>query len=187
MSDEARTDRLAEALERALSDPRAPLPSGDAELAELVQIARDLRDLPSPSFKARLGADLARRTAMTPTTIETTTSRGIRSVTPYLAVRPAVELIEFVKRAFAPQGPPRRGPDRRPASHDGRRAGLGRHAAAHRASSIRAGRGPGLSGRARGRRRLAPRPRRQAVRRPRRERQGSGGQSLVHRDAPDRP
>src|SRR5262247_1667179 len=100
MSDEARTDRLAEALERALSDPRAPLPSGDAELAELVQIARDLRDLPSPSFKARLGADLARRTAMTPTTIETTTSRGIRSVTPYLAVRPAVELIEFVKRAF---------------------------------------------------------------------------------------
>src|SRR5262247_4169051 len=100
MSDESRTDRLAEALERALSDPRAPLPSGDAELAELVQIARDLRDLPSPSFKARLGADLARRTAMTPTTIETTTSRGIRSVTPYLAVRPAVELIEFVKRAF---------------------------------------------------------------------------------------
>ena len=103
MSDESRTDRLAEALERALSDPRAPLPSGDAELAELVRIARDLRDLPSPSFKARLGADLERRTAMPAPTIETTTSRGIRSVTPYLAVRPAVELIEFVKRAFGAQ------------------------------------------------------------------------------------
>src|SRR5215468_11578249 len=103
MSDESRTDRLAEALERALSDPRAPLPSGDAELTELVQIARDLRDLPSPSFRARLGADLARRTAMTATTIEATTSRGIRSVTPYLAVQPAIELIEFVKRAFGAQ------------------------------------------------------------------------------------
>src|SRR5262249_28852319 len=100
MSDEARTDRLAEALERALSDPRAPLPSGDAELAELVQIARDLRDLPSPSFKARLGAYPARRPAMPPTTIETTTSRGIRSVTPYLAVPPAPELIRLVQLAL---------------------------------------------------------------------------------------
>jgi uncharacterized glyoxalase superfamily protein PhnB len=103
MSDESRTDRLAEALERALSDPRTPLPSDDPELAELVRIARELRDLPSPSFKARLGADLARRTAMTTTATETTTSRGIRSVTPYLAVRPAVELVEFVKRAFGAQ------------------------------------------------------------------------------------
>ena len=85
MSDESRTDRLAEALERARSDPRTPLASGEPELAALLQIARVLRDLPSPSFKARLGADLARRTAMPATTIETTTSRGIRSVTPYRA------------------------------------------------------------------------------------------------------
>src|SRR5262247_2838224 len=98
MSDEPHGDRLAEALDRALSDPRA-LPSGDAELTELLQIARDLRDLPSPAFKVRLAADLARRTTMT-TATETTTSRGIRSVTPYLAVRPADELIEFVRRAF---------------------------------------------------------------------------------------
>ncbi len=100
MSDESRTERLAEALERGLSDPRASLPSGDAELAELLGIARDLRDLPSPSFKARLADDLARRTAMATSTTDTTTSPGIRSVTPYLAVGPAVELIEFVRRAF---------------------------------------------------------------------------------------
>src|SRR5262245_10894911 len=105
MSDEPHGDRLAEALERALSNPRAALPSGDAELTELLQIARDLRDLPSPAFKARLAADLARRATMTTTTetTETTTSPGIRSVTPYLAVRPAAELIEFVKRAFGAQ------------------------------------------------------------------------------------
>src|SRR6266850_6647660 len=101
MSEESRSDRQAEALERALSDPRAPLPSGDSELTELLQIAQSLRDLPSPSFKARLGAELSRRGAMT--TTATTTSPRIRSVTPYLAVRPAVELIEFVKRAFGAQ------------------------------------------------------------------------------------
>jgi uncharacterized glyoxalase superfamily protein PhnB len=100
MSEDARRDRLAEALERALSDPHAPLPSGDSELTDLLRIARDLRDLPSPSFQARLAADLMRGVAMSATTSDTTTSRGIRNVTVYLAVRPAIELIEFVKRAF---------------------------------------------------------------------------------------
>src|SRR5438132_11752762 len=100
MSEEARIDRLAEALDGMLADPRAPLPSGDPELTELLRIAHDLRDLPSPSFRARLGADLSRRAAMSATVTGTTTRQGIRSVTLYLAVRPAVELIEFVKRAF---------------------------------------------------------------------------------------
>ena len=100
MSEEARIDRLAEALEGMLADPRAPLPSGDAGLTELVRIAHNLRDLPSPSFRVRLGADLSRRAAMSATVTRTTTRQGIRSVTLYLAVRPAVELIEFVKRAF---------------------------------------------------------------------------------------
>src|SRR5580765_1882565 len=100
MSEEARSDRLAEALEWALSDPRAPLSPGDSELTVLLQIARDLGDLPSPSFKARLATDLMRRAAMSATTIDSTTGRGIRSVTAYLAVRPAIELIEFVKQAF---------------------------------------------------------------------------------------
>ena len=99
MSEEARIDRLAEALERMLADPRAPLPSGDSDLAELLRIAHDLRDLPSPSFKARLGADLSRRPTMS-TTATATPRQGIRSVTPYLAVQPAAELIQFVKRAF---------------------------------------------------------------------------------------
>src|SRR5438094_94148 len=100
MSEAARIDRLAEALEGMLADPRAPRPSGDPELTELLRIAHDLRDLPSPSFRARLGADLSRRAAMSATVTGTTTRQGIRSVTLYLAVRPAVELIEFVKRAF---------------------------------------------------------------------------------------
>ena len=100
MSEESRNDQLAEALERALADPRAPLPTGDSELTELVQIARDLRELPSPSFKARLGAELSRRAVMTMTATDTSMGREIHSVTPYLAVQPALELVDFVKRAF---------------------------------------------------------------------------------------
>jgi uncharacterized glyoxalase superfamily protein PhnB len=101
MSEESRIDRLDEALERVLVDPRAFLPSDGSGLADLLQIARDLTDLPSPSFKTRLAADLSRRATMTTTTAaDVTTSRSIRSVTPYLAVRPAEELIDFVKRAF---------------------------------------------------------------------------------------
>ena len=100
MSEEARHDRLDEALDRALGDPRAPLAADDPELATVLQIARDLTNLPSTSFKTRLAENLTRRATMMTTAMDTTTRAGIRSVTPYLAVRPAGELIEFVKRAF---------------------------------------------------------------------------------------
>lgn len=102
MSEEARHDVLDEALDRALGDLHAPLPAGDSELTAVLRIASDLTNLPSPSFKTRLAEDLQRRAAMT-TATDTTTRAGIRSVTPYLAVRPAAELIEFVKRAFGAQ------------------------------------------------------------------------------------
>src|SRR5262245_30639957 len=103
MSEEARIDRLAEALEAMRAHPmRADAGAGpsspDPELAELLHIARDLLDLPRPAFKDRLGADLMRRATMT--TAATASGRTIRSVTTYLAVRPAIELIEFVKQAF---------------------------------------------------------------------------------------
>jgi PhnB protein len=68
-------------------------------LAELLGIANDLRDLPRPAFRAWLGADLSRRAVMTTTAMRAV----IRTVIPYLAVRPAVELIDFVKRAFNAQ------------------------------------------------------------------------------------
>jgi PhnB protein len=103
MSEEARSDRLAEAVEELLADPRPPRPPADPELAELLGIAHDLRDLPRPAFRARLGADLSRRATMTSAaaaTITTRTPPGIRTVIPYLAVRPAEELIDFVRRAF---------------------------------------------------------------------------------------
>src|SRR5262245_39935257 len=99
MSDEARIDRLAEALDAALADPRAPLPGGEAELVELLAIANDLRALPRPAFKARLAVELTRSIEMTATA--QTVRPGVREVIPYLVVRPALELVEFVERAFA--------------------------------------------------------------------------------------
>ena len=102
MTERARIDRLAQALEAVLAGPGAPLPPADPELAELLRIAQELCDLPRPAFKARLAADLERRAAMTATT--TTPAReAVQTLTVYLAVRRAGELIEFVKRAFGAQ------------------------------------------------------------------------------------
>jgi PhnB protein len=106
MTERDRIDQLSEALEAVLADPRAASadlgPPADPELAEMLRIAKDLCDLPRPAFKARLAADLERRAAVTETTAAPT-REALQSVTAYLAVRPAVELIEFVKRAFGAQ------------------------------------------------------------------------------------
>src|SRR5262245_39441667 len=98
MSEQARIDRLADAVEAILAGARASVPPADPELADLLSIANDLRDLPRPAFRARLGADLMRRSVMIAT--GATAREGIRTVIPYLAVRPAAELVDFVKRAF---------------------------------------------------------------------------------------
>ncbi len=101
MSEQGRIDRLADALEALLADPGSPRPAAEPELSELVGIANDLRNLPRAAFRAQLRADLLRRAVMTTTTAAT--QPGIRTVIPYLAVPPAVELIDFVKRAFGAQ------------------------------------------------------------------------------------
>ena len=59
-------------------------------LEPLVAIAADLRDLPDPEFKRRLGG---RMTA-------TSASVDVREVTPYLVVENADALIDFVKNVF---------------------------------------------------------------------------------------
>jgi PhnB protein len=100
MSDEPRIDRLAEALEAMLASRSAPPPFGDPELGDLLDIANDLRHLPRPAFRERLAATLTRRAIMSATTTVRASREGISRVVPYLAVRPAVELIEFVQHAF---------------------------------------------------------------------------------------
>lgn len=69
-----------------------------AEKFTLDQIAGALNGLPSPAFRARLKAELQRRTGMTATSPGV--KPGFRSLTPYLIVDGAAELIDFLKKAF---------------------------------------------------------------------------------------
>src|ERR1043166_2739351 len=59
------------------------------DLEALVAIAADLRDLPDPEFKRRLGG---RMTA--------TEEVDVREVTPYLVVEDADAMIDFAKNVF---------------------------------------------------------------------------------------
>lgn len=72
-----------------------------AERLTLDQIAQALAGLPSPAFRARLKAELERRTGMT--ALAPAIKPGFRSITPYL-VAPrdpgAARLIEFLKQSF---------------------------------------------------------------------------------------
>ncbi len=87
----------------------------DAEVAPLIPIADQLRGLPTNDFKLRLKADLERTAKMGSPSTATQTSasstkqpardsfprpEGYRTVTPYLTVKDAAQLLEFVKQTF---------------------------------------------------------------------------------------
>ena len=90
-------EQLDEAVEAILAD--ASLPPVNASIDALLHVAAELRNLPSQDFKARLKADLERRISMTRTAVKPV-REGFRTITPYLIVKEAAELIDFVKRAF---------------------------------------------------------------------------------------
>jgi PhnB protein len=75
-----------------------PPPPLDPQLAPLLQLAADLRDLPRADFKARLKADLQRRgpAALRAKPIP----EGYHTATPCLVLRDAAAAIDFYKRAF---------------------------------------------------------------------------------------
>jgi len=93
------TEELNDAVELMMANPNAPLPSVAPRLAALLQIAAELRDLPTPEFKARLKADLQRRGATAPITVKPIPP-GYHSATPCLVVTDPPRAIEFYKQAF---------------------------------------------------------------------------------------
>ena len=99
MANVSLTEQLDEAVTAIIADPDQPLPSVNASIAALLRVAGELRDLPRADFKARLKADLERRASMTTTAVKPI-REGFHTITPYLIVQEAVELIDFVKRAF---------------------------------------------------------------------------------------
>jgi len=76
-----------------------PVSSIEASFAELLVIARDLSALPRPDFKARLRSALERTTPMSTKTVQF--REGFRTVTPYIFLPEAEELISFVQEVFA--------------------------------------------------------------------------------------
>ena len=81
------------------------IPAARAELAQLAALGRELRMLPRDNFKSQLKETLRRSATMTTTGTEARQSSkhlrpGYHSITPYLTVKRAEELVEFVKQVF---------------------------------------------------------------------------------------
>ena len=93
--------RLDQAIEAMLGSSGAA-PPADAEFQELVRIATALRELPRPEFKRNLKADLDRRARMATASVSFI-REGFHTVTPYLIVQGAAEVLEFARQAFGAQ------------------------------------------------------------------------------------
>jgi uncharacterized glyoxalase superfamily protein PhnB len=102
MADQPLVDRLDAAVDAVVGRADATGALGDPELAPLVRIAAELRHYPSPDFKARLRAQLERRTLMTTVSTTTAVREGFTTVTPYIRVGDA-GLADFLVKVFDAQ------------------------------------------------------------------------------------
>src|SRR5215510_7326850 len=100
MSKQPLIDQLDIAIGRIIADPEVQsesLASMDTAILELLDVARDLRDLPAPEFKERLRADLERKISMSTKSVRL--REGFRTLTPYLL--PTNEgYLNFLKNVF---------------------------------------------------------------------------------------
>jgi len=105
MAERHAIDRLDDAIDLLLAGREATVPAGDRRLAGLVRVVVELTELPRDEFRARLRADLEKAAARMKGEKEMTTAvspvrEGFHTITPYLRVKRAEELLDFVKRAF---------------------------------------------------------------------------------------
>src|ERR1051326_2999137 len=97
MSKQPFIDQLDQAIAEILANPGAE-PSLDPSLEQMLQIVRDLRELPSHDFKTSLKADLERSVKMS--SVKTVVFRpGFRTLTPYLLPQ-GPEYVDFLKNVF---------------------------------------------------------------------------------------
>jgi uncharacterized glyoxalase superfamily protein PhnB len=95
-------EQLDQAVQVMLEGAGPAPPSAERELRELLRIARELRELPRKEFKQNLKTDLQRRAEMATTTVKPV-REGFHTLTPYLVVRGAAEVLEFARQAFRAQ------------------------------------------------------------------------------------
>src|SRR5882762_10451404 len=105
MSEQFLIDQLDEAVDAIIARGEATLTTGEPVLTELVNLGLELRDLPRESFKSQLKDSLRRSAAMSTTAstrgTETRKSATHYTITPYLTVKRAEQLVEFVKHVFS--------------------------------------------------------------------------------------
>jgi PhnB protein len=114
-SGKALSQQLDAAITALLARGDSFVPAAGAELTPLVSLAIDLRELPRETFRAKLKTELERRTDMstnaTPARGASTDAsaaapavhwkrEGFRTVTPYIVVDGAAQLMDFVKAVF---------------------------------------------------------------------------------------
>ena len=99
MSNVSLIEQLDAAVEAILNSADTPLPPVDASLEVLRRVAVELRDLPRADFKSRLRADLEKSASLIRGAVNPI-REGFHTITPYLIVEGAEELIDFVKQAF---------------------------------------------------------------------------------------
>ncbi|HXM46187.1 MAG TPA: VOC family protein [Bryobacteraceae bacterium] len=103
MAKRSLADRLDQLIAEMLAaEPRAELAPKDQRLAGMARLAADLRDLPRPGFKEGLKNDLKRGALMSPTAVNPIRA-GFHTITPYVTVLQAAEMIDFVKSVFGAQ------------------------------------------------------------------------------------
>lgn len=100
MADDALADRLDQTIDALLAWRDTTFALNDPELAPLAVVAAQLRQVPDATFRARLLANLTRRTTMTTVVLEPTKIRaGFTTVTPYVRMREA-GLLDFLTAVF---------------------------------------------------------------------------------------
>ncbi len=113
MSEVELTEQLDQAIEAMLSNSQASPAPVDQQVAELLSLAAELRDLPSAEFKNRLQNELGREIAMSATaesirseeqSARSKTGGGVRTVTPYVVVSDVHREIAFIKEVFGAEG-----------------------------------------------------------------------------------
>src|SRR5205823_1704242 len=120
MSEVALTEQLDQAIDVMLRDRQAlPVLVGQ-QMAELVSIAAELRDLPRTEFKTRLRVELEKEVSMSTAkesvevgdqssesrkqTQSPQIREGVRTVTPYVVVSDVHQEIDFIKKVFGAKG-----------------------------------------------------------------------------------
>jgi len=113
MSEVELTEQLDQEIEAMLSNSQASPSPVDQQVAELLSVAAELRDLPREVFKNRLRNELEREITMSATaesirsddqSAPSQIREGVRTVTPYVVVSDVHQEIDFIKKVFGAEG-----------------------------------------------------------------------------------